>query len=402
MASAQQADFLSVHAGVAAASAPATVFGKEVSGGVPRRQCSDHRLLCEDRARHAILSIRLRRGYYLYCFVCFLLASALCFSTIGHLLRLKHEGRTILAYQRHAWELALEMVIASAVGTETLSTLWLAGRHAFLRDCWCIFDTSVVLLTLADWCLHLVRWALLAGEMLEMDLPMLALRFVLQPCRVLAAVSMVRRVKQMQDGAIDIAFDLLKTEEDPQTEPVEGRILTKELRTEISAHLPAWCRYRQWSLAYAPHVHGTSFQTFLRRQVGKSANIILLRASDGTVLGGFIPEEWRACAPGSHYYGGGESFVFSSSCTRDRELNGEESGGPSLGTCSFYHAEGHEEVLLWADASSINLSGAISVHADFLSGSTSPSAAFGSPALVKCRTEFEDFIISDFECWHMV
>eukprot|EP00421_Protoceratium_reticulatum_P053710 CAMPEP_0168497030 /NCGR_PEP_ID=MMETSP0228-20121227/72561_1 /TAXON_ID=133427 /ORGANISM="Protoceratium reticulatum, Strain CCCM 535 (=CCMP 1889)" /LENGTH=139 /DNA_ID=CAMNT_0008513905 /DNA_START=186 /DNA_END=602 /DNA_ORIENTATION=+ len=138
--------------------------------------------------------------------------------------------------------------------------MWLAGLRAFFRDCWCVFDCTVVALTVMDWSLHFLRQALLAEEVLKT--PLFALRFVLQPCRVLAAVSMVRRVHQMQQGVVDVAFDILKPAEVTSPELGLSRILSGELQAVIAANLPAWCRFRKWQLVYAPHVHGTSMQTF--------------------------------------------------------------------------------------------------------------------------------------------
>lgn len=390
---------------------------------VPSVPMSPHsrpgKVLCEDRARHALLSIRLHRNYFAYLFVCFVLSAVVCTSTFGRLVRLKHEGRAISSYERQPWETLLEVLIGLAVCTETLSTLWLTGRAAFLRDSWCIFDATVVVLTLLDWLFRVLRWALLEEEVLRVDLPLLAMRFVLQPCRVLAAVSMVRRVHQMQQGIVDVAFNVLEGTSCPELERPEVRIMTKELKAEICEHLPTWCRFRDWHLSYTPHVHGTSMQTFLRGQVGGGPNVIVLRDASGNVLGGFTPEAWRACAEGDYDYGTGDSFVFTScpakACEEGAEPEHEEEGADLLqrghgrvgsfrlaSPCqeiTFFQAKGEPcEVLQWADRASFSLSGAISIRDDFRLGSTAPCPAFGSPALVHGSP---DFVIAEFECWQI-
>jgi len=400
---------------------PAALYGRQVSEGseepdklsrvasadsLGESTLNDPRLLCEDRARHVLFSLRLRKDYLLYCFICFLLTAVACTSTVGQVLRLQRDGQALSAYQRRAWEVCLEAVIGVAVVAETVSALWLSGRRAFVRDCWCIFDAGVAALTLLDWVLQLARWALLAEGLLAADLPLLALRFVLQPCRMLTAVSMLRRVRKMQDGVVDVVFDVLQSSEDP--EPAHGEhILSQALRADILAHLPAWCRFREWRLAYSQTVHGTSMLTFFRGQANCGANVLLLKNADGVVLGGFVPEGWRICPPGSPQYGTGDCFVFTSCDASDQETSRDEAedllkveDGFHRRHPVFFHAKsGTEEVLLWGDGASLSMGGAITVRDDFRFGSTSACEAFGSPALVKGAP---DFAIAAFECWQLV
>jgi len=297
-----------------------------------------------------------------------------------------HEHRWAL------WENVLEVLIGVAVISETLSTLWLRGFKSFVRDCWCLFDALVVVLTVLDWGLLLLQraFAHMAEKfMADVDLPLFTLRFILQPFRLLASLSMVRRVTRMQKNTVDINFDVLERAEINVQTSEDSRIMTPELRSEVTTHLPVWCRFRPWDLLYSPHVHGTSMQTFFRHQAGP--NLVVLRDAKGHIFGGFSEEPWRIAPRG--YRGTGESFVFTS-----RPLKDTRARGPSISSSiGFYHATGEpDSVLFWADSGTFALSNALVIRDDFRCGSSEPCPAFGSPALTD---DGLDFVISDFECW---
>eukprot|EP00448_Togula_jolla_P014350 CAMPEP_0170588434 /NCGR_PEP_ID=MMETSP0224-20130122/10827_1 /TAXON_ID=285029 /ORGANISM="Togula jolla, Strain CCCM 725" /LENGTH=268 /DNA_ID=CAMNT_0010912149 /DNA_START=197 /DNA_END=1000 /DNA_ORIENTATION=+ len=257
----------------------------------------------------------------------------------------------------------------------------------------------VVSLTLVHWSLLLAQRTL-AAEVHQVDIPLLALRFVLQPCRLLAAASMVRRVRSMQRSTVDIAFDVLSGSEEAEvfTENT-GSILSSEQQAEITKHLPAWCRYRAWQLVYSPDVHGTSMQTFYRKQSSSScgANIIVVRDSNGHTFGGFSSEKWRMSARG--YYGTPECFVFSSHCA-EAEIDSEESpASTTRQPLSFYSAAPQPgTVLLWGDAQTFSLDSALTLTDDFRSGLSAPCASFDSPALMPGGPEF---VVRSFECWEL-
>eukprot|EP00419_Tripos_fusus_P057176 CAMPEP_0172919402 /NCGR_PEP_ID=MMETSP1075-20121228/202068_1 /TAXON_ID=2916 /ORGANISM="Ceratium fusus, Strain PA161109" /LENGTH=404 /DNA_ID=CAMNT_0013779243 /DNA_START=54 /DNA_END=1265 /DNA_ORIENTATION=- len=357
-------------------------------------ETDDNKVLCEDRIRHAILSVRLRRGYYLYLFVCFALSAVLCVSNITRAVKLRRTGGKLVAFRTSWLDVIAEAMVASAMCIETFSTLWLRGRDAFFKDCWCILDMSVLLLTLLDLFIRLVLWALPFAAEMAVDLSVVTLRFILQPCRLLAAASMVRRVKQMQEMTVDIEFEAL-THEIPGPDLQNSRILTKALQAAIAAELPTWCKYQDWTLGYAPHTHGLSYRTFLRSQVG--ANIILVREAGGALLGGFVPEPWQRCAEGHSYYGGGDCFVFTSSFAKEsskehhflelEEENKMHPAGdttkapiPNLGNkLDFFHVQGGSgEVVIQVDDVSLTLGCALCIRADLASGTSAPSSVFGS------------------------
>jgi len=62
--------------------------------------------------------------------------------------------------------------------------------------------------------------------MTDVDLPLFALRFILQPFRLLASISMVRRVTRMQKNTVDINFDVIERAEIQVQTSEDSRILT--------------------------------------------------------------------------------------------------------------------------------------------------------------------------------
>mmetsp|Transcript_37705 Transcript_37705/g.80124 ORF Transcript_37705/g.80124 Transcript_37705/m.80124 type:complete len:82 (-) Transcript_37705:7-252(-) len=75
----------------------------------------------------------------------------------------------------------------------------------------------------------MLRRFLIVREMMQADMSLLALRFVLQPCRVLAAASVLCRVHKMQLSTTDIAFDILENVDSAPPTP-QSQSLTPELQ----------------------------------------------------------------------------------------------------------------------------------------------------------------------------
>eukprot|EP00928_Gymnodinium_smaydae_P084753 TRINITY_DN68013_c0_g1_i1.p1 TRINITY_DN68013_c0_g1~~TRINITY_DN68013_c0_g1_i1.p1 ORF type:complete len:495 (-),score=98.42 TRINITY_DN68013_c0_g1_i1:80-1564(-) len=352
-------------------------------------------------ARRLLLSMRLRRVYFFYCAVFFACSLVVCFMNLMHLVKLWAAGVSQPEEEPWLqWETELETAIGVAVCLETSTTLWLVGWRVFCRDYWCILDALVTMLIMANWCLLVLHWYVLAYEVMSIDLPVVALRFLLQPCRVLAALSMLRRVRQMQASTVDVELELPEAELGSSPLNTASRILTPELQQAISEHLPPWLRYRAWRLAYSPDEHGASMAAFYRSQQaavagcepGAGANVVLVREASGAVFGGFVSEEWRPSL--SAYSGSSDCFVFTAAANDS--------------VASVYRGT-RGNVLLWNNSEGISLGTALHVVDSFRRGSTAPCDVFGSPALLaatSCSSATAggatDFVVRHFECWHFL
>lgn len=126
-------------------------------------------------------------------------------------------------WKHHFWEEVLEVTLGACMVLETLLTLWVLGFKPFFRNCWCIFDFMVMLATAVSigWGLeHIGR----KGEITEADVPLLCLRFVLQPARIIAVCMSARRTREMQKvDELQVDFGALESS-NPGLSTLEGQL----------------------------------------------------------------------------------------------------------------------------------------------------------------------------------
>jgi len=380
---------------------------------------------------------RIGTCYLIYCVTCFSVASFLFVATVA--------GSFASRHQIHDWrrelrpkEVASEIAIGVAMCGETIFALYNMGAAAFFRNHWRLLDAAVASITLiCGFLLVLRRFARGARHVVEdVDLPILALRFALQPVRVLSTASMVVRAHRYRRHRRMVQVDLLeatsnstttihrdtrggggmerRTEKeealplvfDPRrpTPPAFRSALTPSLASKIREALPACLQYLDWHLAYAPQVHGVSLKTFYRQQ--KGPNILAIRDVHGNLFGAFASEAWR---PQSGAYGTGESFVFAThrrpqeaswslpTQVADGVAGSDESPGPGPATASLgaRPEDDPEEVELkifpatmqkgaviqWGDLKMLGMGRALVVHEDFLRGTSGACESFASPPL---------------------
>uniref|UniRef100_A0A7S1F7E8 Ion transport domain-containing protein n=1 Tax=Noctiluca scintillans TaxID=2966 RepID=A0A7S1F7E8_NOCSC len=159
-----------------------------------------------DRARLAITSWRLRRPYLIYCLVC---SAATSFLLGWNFAKGMENNWNLPQWKHHRWEEILEVSIGLAMTLETSLTICLL-KGRFFRNCWNVFDFVVMLLTIISigyGLKHIGR----QGEVCEADVPLLVLRFALQPVRVLTAFVCACKTRQMQQGVdeLTVNFDAL-------------------------------------------------------------------------------------------------------------------------------------------------------------------------------------------------
>jgi len=155
------------------------------------------------RARHVILKWRLQRPYLAYCLCCSVLTAFLfCWNFAKGM----QNHWNLPQWKHHRWEECLEVTIGACMAVETLITLRVLGPRDFFRNIWCVFDFCVMLLTVVSIGYGLVHLGK-NGEICEADIPLLMLRFVLQPVRVLAACASTCRVRNMQEQVNELQID---------------------------------------------------------------------------------------------------------------------------------------------------------------------------------------------------
>lgn len=379
------------------------------------------------------------RCYVAYCVVCLAVTGALLVATLWEGWAPRSEAHWWRRRLR-PWEEAGESFVGAALCAETLGPLRVLGVRLFLQDRWRLLDAAVAALTLLCGFFFLFRRVVHHVEDVveDIDVPMLGMRFALQPIRILSTASMVVRARrrQMSQG---IELPRAPPVRDPRRPAAVESALTPELASEIRELLPVTLRFLDWELIYCPSVHGTSLQTFYRQQVGP--NILVVRDAHGGLFGGFAAEPWR---PETGAYGfRGEAFVFVSrqltnpiraappcpgqspkSSTAGGEgdcfhaldgtpvpvddpderqtsvartaSSGSVAPSPALDVFWAISQRGH--AVQWSDSKMFGFGRAMVVCEDFLRGSSHNCEAFLSPPLSSAG---DDFIIRSLECWHV-
>jgi len=174
-----------------------------IGAGQSTSSSSARRITSKERARHAILSWRLERPYLLYCLAC---ASVTAFLLAWNVVKGVQNSWNLPQWKHHRWEEALEVGIGVLIFAETMLTMRVLGARDFFSNGWCIFDFCVAALTVVSigyGLEHLGR----KGEICEANIPLLTLRFVLQPARVLAVAASTYRTRQMQNQVDELRVD---------------------------------------------------------------------------------------------------------------------------------------------------------------------------------------------------
>ncbi len=85
-------------------------------------------------------------------------------------------------------------------------------------------------------------------------------------------------------------------------------IITEDMLIQLGSKLSPLLRVREWDVVFRTHVDGVSFHTFYKNVASCNPTIIFVQDITNTVFGAFASETWQPC---SHFYGTGESFLFS-------------------------------------------------------------------------------------------
>jgi hypothetical protein len=88
-------------------------------------------------------------------------------------------------------------------------------------------------------------------------------------------------------------------------------ILSKKQTKLLQNILPLHLQMSDWSLLYASNRDGYNIETFHRLAEDNGPTILVIADTAGHVFGGFNSISWeRPKSPSGHYFGTGESFVF--------------------------------------------------------------------------------------------
>lgn len=149
-------------------------------------------------------------------------------------------------------------------------------------------------------------------------------------------------------------------------------LLRYEQRIELLPLLPATMRQRTWSCLFDTAEHGCSIKSLLQRCSGRGPTLFLIRDRQKHVFGAFAAEAWRP-EPEPHFYGNGDSFLFSTWPESEGFRAWKWSGGNRMFQCisiDFVAFGGGGHFGIWLGRS-------------LSSGSTGPCATYANTALTE-------------------
>ena len=190
-------------------------------------------------------------------------------------------------------------------------------------------------------------------------------------------------------------------------------ILSESLLHEIVTNaIPYSLRMYQWQRVFSIARDGDAFWSMAERCRSFQHTLIVIKTTNGTILGGFASEKWIQQdgfgKKGRGYFGSGVCFLFSShSNDTVAEDKKQQTGTPLQNkTLQFYPWTGENDYcqICDVDAGKIAMGGGegdfgLIVGAQFLRGSTGYCATFQNPPLVPGDGNFD---ILDFEVYGLV
>ncbi|KAM5164967.1 nuclear receptor coactivator 7 isoform 2-T2 [Mantella aurantiaca] len=158
--------------------------------------------------------------------------------------------------------------------------------------------------------------------------------------------------------------------------------LLDEMHIEkLAQRLPARVQGYPWNLVYSTQLHGTSLKTLYRNLASLDSPVLLVvKDMDNQVFGAYATHPFRIS---DHYYGTGETFLFTFS--------------PDF---KAFKWSGDNSYFINGDIASVELGGGgggfgLWLDSDLYHGRSNPCSTFNNDMLSKK----EDFIVQDIEVW---
>ncbi|KAL3671520.1 hypothetical protein V7S43_003440 [Phytophthora oleae] len=161
-------------------------------------------------------------------------------------------------------------------------------------------------------------------------------------------------------------------------------ILTLDHVAYIDHALPITSQLCRWFRIYGVEANGSSLETLLILAKKQSPTLLVVKDVEGNVFGGFASDEWHRAF---HYYGTGESFLFS--------FASQNAAG---GFVKYQWSRKNSYFMLCSDESLIMGGGGnfgLFLDSDLSRGSTGACETFNSPPL----TTSQEFFCVQVELW---
>jgi len=167
------------------------------------------------------------------------------------------------------------------------------------------------------------------------------------------------------------------------SEENSSKIISELQAIMIGRFLPPIIRMREWERLYSIDVDGVSLSTFYKNMHGHTATILIMQDSGGWKFGWYSSSDWHIK---KHFYGTGESFLFTFKDTEEE--------------IAVYKWTGLNDNIQYSDESSIAMGGdkgkfALYLRKNFFYGTSRRWETFWNEVL----SSSEDFEWAKFEVW---
>jgi hypothetical protein len=125
-----------------------------------------------------------------------------------------------------------------------------------------------------------------------------------------------KKQKEHEEEKDKLAIKLPGTESLVRFVPIKERsyVITETQSILIARRLPPLFRMKEWKRLYCMDEDGVSYQTFYNNAKDHSNTILLIMDALGSRFGAYCTEDW---AVHKHFYGTGESFLFTFKDTKE-------------------------------------------------------------------------------------
>lgn len=199
----------------------------------------------------------------------------------------------------------------------------------------------------------------------------------------------------------DCLDDGMEVEDDPDAKS-SPPILSYSQLNEIHTNLPPSVTLMTWSRAYSLNRDGDHFGVMMEKVINYQHTLIVIRTSDGDILGGYADTAWGDLMSArrkrtSGFFGGGKAFLFATKPDTVRvedeisqyEMYATDKSQSNTNEISFYPWTGVNEYSQICDVRKgyLGMGGGGSfgwfIQDHFTTGSSGPCLTFRNPSLTK-------------------
>jgi len=191
---------------------------------------------------------------------------------------------------------------------------------------------------------------------------------------------------------------------DDEIEACPSILSEEQMKYIQKTELPATVSLMTWNRMYSLQRDGDCFQTMFKKVSRHKHSMIVIKTSEGDILGGYADTPWaRRRSSGATFFGGGRAFLFATNPLLDNETEAAQRNQHDHHPMSFFRWTGVNDYsqICDLDAGSMGMGGGgafgFYVQDNFTRGSTGSCETYANPPLVK--NDGGNFKVVDLEVY---